>query len=162
MRAIEAFEPVANGDSKILILGTIPGAMSLEKGQYYAFKRNQFWKIILHVLNSIDTNDYLDRLGILLQNRIALWDVLASCERKGSLDSNIRNAKPNNFTIFFESHPRIRCVFFNGKKAHSIFSKKIGFAFPGRAFNVLPSTSPAYTIDIANKIEAWKIIKDCL
>ncbi len=158
MYAINSFGPVVSKDSKILILGSIPGKESLRMGQYYAYRGNQFWKIVFQVFDAPYCDIYEERLRFLLGNGIALWDVVGSCERDGSLDSNIRNERSNDLKAFFRRYPRIRRVFFNGTKAHSIFRRRIGFDLGGMEFELLPSTSPANTIGLDKKVEAWKKI----
>lgn len=97
---IFSFPPIVDSNSRILILGSIPGVKSLEKQQYYGHPQNKFWKIIFELLNEDFTGDYGEKIRMLKKHRIALWDVIDSCERKGSLDSEIKNeeaTKSRNF-----------------------------------------------------------------
>ena len=89
MRQSTGFPPVAREDAKILILGSMPGQRSLAEQQYYAHPQNSFWRILYRLLNSENTLDYGQKRRLLLDNHIALWDVLKTCERKGSLDADI-------------------------------------------------------------------------
>ena len=158
MDSINSFEPVIDEQSKIIILGTMPGVQSLEKQQYYANPRNQFWKIIFSLLEESISISYADKKLFLLQNGIALWDVIDNCHRVGSLDSDIKNEMANDFKNLFKNYSNIKTVFFNGQKAFKIFKKEIGLDFVDKKFITLPSTSPAYTIAFDKKIESWKEI----
>ncbi len=163
MDSIKSFEPVIDGQSKIIILGTIPGVQSLEKQQYYANVRNQFWEIIFALFGEIPCTGYTDKKLFLLHNNIALWDVIDNCHRIGSLDSDIKNEKANDLNTLFENYPNIKAVVFNGQKAFKIFKKEIGLKVVDKRFITLPSTSPAYTISLDKKIESWKgILNDLL
>ena len=108
------FPPVAGKDAKILILGSMPGQKSLEDNQYYAHPRNSFWPIICELFNNKDDLDYEQKKQLLLDNKIALWDVLRECYREGSLDSDIdqNTIKANDFKIFFKQQKNINAVFF--------------------------------------------------
>ena len=158
MDSINSFEPVINKQSKIIILGTMPGVQSLEKQQYYANSRNQFWKIIYALFKSVSVTDYSDKKLFLLNNGVALWDVIDNCNRKGSLDSDIKNEKANDFNTLFKNYPNIKTVFFNGQKAFKIFKKEVGLEFVDKKYITLPSTSPAYTMSFDKKFESWKEI----
>jgi double-stranded uracil-DNA glycosylase len=158
----KSFAPVANHDAKVLILGSIPGRESLKAGQYYANPRNQFWKIMSALLGFAPHAPYAERLAALQSSGIALWDVLDSCERPGSLDASIKrqSEKANDFALFFQQHPGIRAVFCNGAKAHSgytTYAKPEAQGLPTAM--CLPSTSPAHASQsFAQKLEAWKVI----
>lgn len=160
---ITCFEPIADKHCEILILGSMPGGESLRQQQYYAFKRNQFWKIIFELFDEEYSDDYEVKKQTILKHHIALWDVLKSCEREGSLDSNIKNEDANDFQNFFKKYPNIKHVFFNGTKAQQSFKRYIGFdTFPQLEYTLLPSTSPAHTIKFQKKLEDWYIIKEVL
>jgi hypoxanthine-DNA glycosylase len=149
-----SFPPVSRPDALILILGTMPGERSLALSQYYGHGGNQFWKIMFACLDRPYSEDYSFKTKLLTDNRIALWDVLQHCEREGSSDNAILSEFPNDFTGFFERHPAIKTVFFNGNNAAEYFQRYIGYA-KGYEYNVLPSTSPANTW--ATKEEKMKI-----
>lgn len=135
--------PVIDDQAKILILGSMPGTESLKKEQYYANKRNQFWKIMENTLKLQLPEEYPQRINVLKENHIALWDVIHSCKRVGSLDSAITEDVPNDFMTFFKQHSSLKIVGFNGNKAYQTFKTKIGFQdFPEIQFVKLPSTSP--------------------
>lgn len=149
----------------MLILGSMPGAVSLQAGEYYAHPRNAFWHII-EALFGISTGlPYVERCGLLLEHRIAVWDVLRACRRPGSLDSSIVESSivPNDFQDFFAAHPGIEAVYFNGAKAESAYRKHVQPTLPARAAGLgltrLPSTSAAHaSLGFDDKLERWRII----
>ena len=162
MQKISSFPPIANKDSKILILGSIPGIRSLEMQQYYAHPQNKFWKIICEIFNEDFTTDYAERIKILEKHHIALWDVIDTCERKGSLDSEIRNEEANKIEELLQNFPNIKAIFCNGQKSHKNLQKILGKKFR-MPIIVLPSTSPAYAgLSYFDKLKSWYIILEKL
>lgn len=152
----KAFDPIINSQSKILILGTMPGEKSLELQQYYGNRGNQFWKIMFEMFGKPLSNDYSERLNLLEEKHIALWDVLQYCEREGSLDSNIKNELPNDFELFYKTYPNIKAVLFSSKNAMAYYDKYVGRK-PHLDYYVLPSPSGANaTKTFAQKLEEWK------
>lgn len=152
----KAFSPFINNDSKILILGTMPGEKSLELQEYYGNKGNQFWKLLFAMFNLPLTQDYNEKLKFLQDHGIALWDVLQYCEREGSLDSRIKNEVPNNFTSFYKKYPNIKNVFFSSKNAAAYYDKHIGRSVEV-VYEILPSPSGANASkSFAEKLEIWK------
>ncbi|MDH4020540.1 MAG: DNA-deoxyinosine glycosylase, partial [Xanthomonadales bacterium] len=127
MEHSQGFPPVAQPDARLLILGSMPGVASLDAVQYYAFPRNAFWKIMGDLFGAGPQLDYASRLQKLNDNHIALWDVIQTCVRPGSLDSAISETglATNDFDGFFKQHPLISHVYFNGQKAASLFKKKV-------------------------------------
>lgn len=163
------FPPVSRADAKILILGSMPGQKSLEENQYYAHPRNSFWPIICNLLGADINSGYNDRKALLCRNRIALWDVLKSCYRQGSLDSDIDHSsiEPNDFIKFFSKHTQIKAVFFNGTKAEQLFKKtvlkKLVQQYQRLDYYRLPSTSPAHAaMTVEEKLLKWEIIKNVI
>ena len=150
---VYSFAPIADLRSKLLILGTIPGKASLRMNAYYAHPQNAFWKIIFNLHNLPFSTDIQFRKEVLLQNGIALWDVLRKCERRSSLDTDIRREEPNDLRALLSSHPGITEIFFNGKEAARYFNKY--FADNVLHNRVLPSTSPAHAIKWEMKLAAW-------
>ncbi|MBA4275732.1 DNA-deoxyinosine glycosylase [Flavobacterium sp.] len=154
-----SFPPISNTDASILILGTMPSVQSLAASQYYGNPRNAFWKIIFALYNSPFSTDYEQRKNILLENRIALWDVLEACVRPGSLDSAIEDEVPNDFNSFLKTHPNIKHIFFNGQKAAAYFKQYIKLENEYHLVT-LPSTSPANAgKSFEIKLKEWSVIQ---
>jgi hypoxanthine-DNA glycosylase len=154
---LTGFPPVADANTHTLILGSFPGVASLDVAQYYAHPRNQFWRLMGAVINEPLTElPYEKRLITLLQNGIGLWDVLAACERAGSLDTAIRHATPNDFASFRLHAPGLKRLCFNGKTSGR-FEPMIRAA--GFETLVLPSSSPANAIlSFDQKLRFWRDI----
>ena len=160
MQKISSFPPIINENSKILILGSIPGVKSLEMQQYYAHPQNKFWKIICEIFNEEFTTNYQQRIEILEKHHIALWDVIDTCERKGSLDSEIRNEEANKIEELLQNFPNIKAIFCNGQKSYKNLQKILGKDFYLPIF-VLPSTSPAYAgLKYEEKLLSWQEIQN--
>ncbi|MGZ5000921.1 MAG: DNA-deoxyinosine glycosylase [Methylomonas sp.] len=165
MTEVFSFPPIAGKGARILILGSMPGKVSLEAHQYYAHPRNLFWPIMGELVGAYPGLDYPERTRILIANGIALWDVLKSCRRPGSLDANIDKSSMviNDFKAFFEAHPQIKRVFFNGATAEHGFRRHVlpDLSAEGLAFRRLPSTSPAHAaLSYQQKLEIWRVIID--
>ena len=145
---LAGFAPVADSRARLLILGSMPGVRSLAAGQYYAGPRNRFWPLMGEFLGFDPAMPYGRRLDELTGAGIALWDVLQSCEREGSLDASIVESTevPNDFAAFLEKHSHIRAIAFNGQKAAKSFEKRVALSTPLRDrldLLKLPSTSAA-------------------
>ena len=154
-----SFGPVFEPDARALVLGSMPGVASLKAGQYYAHPRNAFWPVMFALWGEAPPQEYAARLAFLKKHRVALWDVAAGCFREGSLDSNIRDARPNDFAALFAACPQIEAVFFNGQAAWTLFHRLCPEA-GGTARRVrLPSTSPAYTMPFEQKLAAWRVVR---
>ena len=152
---INSFPPFVNSQTEILILGTMPGIASLEKQEYYAHKRNHFWKIMYTLLDILPMSEiFEEKIQLLQANKIGLWDVLENCERKGSLDIHIKNQRENDFETLFREFTGITTIIFNGKESHKYFLKKFG-QIKGITYYVMPSTSPANTMSFDNKLQIW-------
>lgn len=161
---IEGFPPISRPDAGLLILGSMPGRESLAQHRYYAHPRNGFWPIV-SALFKLTGVDYEQNVQELIQNRVAVWDVLKACSRASSLDSDIdaRTVVTNDFQTFYNDHPGIRRVFFNGASAESIYLKKVlpGLGRTAAAISLqrLPSTSPAHAaLNLAQKTAAWSVL----
>lgn len=139
------FPPSVNQDSTILILGSMPGVRSLAIQQYYAHKQNRFWPLLSTILAEEPQAIYKDKLAMLLRHHIALWDSLCLCERDGSLDTAIKEERPNDFPTFFQEYPQITKVCFNGIAASRLFQKHYNTLLADLQIEAitLPSTSPA-------------------
>ena len=161
---VHSFPPIASADARALILGTMPGIVSLRAEQYYAHPRNSFWRIVGEILGFDAGSAYEARAAALVAAKIALWDVLHSCTRESSLDSDIQpdTIVPNDFASFFASHLKIRRVCFNGATAANLYMKHVvpGLSNAAAFEHVrLPSTSPAHArMPLAEKVRAWQVI----
>ena len=160
-----SFAPNSDLNARILILGSIPGRESLKAERYYAHPRNQFWRIMATLLGFAADMPYADRLLALQAHGIALWDVMHSCQRAGSLDASIEpdTIEANDFATFFQQHTAIRSVFFNGATAQATYNKHVLPGLPALPLHYtrLPSTSPAHaSLSFDQKLDAWKCILD--
>jgi hypoxanthine-DNA glycosylase len=165
--AVCSFPPIENRAARVLVLGSMPGAASLLAGRYYAYPHNAFWPIMGALFGAGPTISYKKRVLILKRAGLALWDVMASCVREGSLDADIAEASivPNDFRAFFDAHPRVKHVFFNGAKAESCFHRYVRphCSDRGLHFTRLPSTSPAHaSLSLPQKLKAWRAVADAL
>ncbi len=156
--------PVVDGRTRVLVLGSMPGEVSLAKQQYYAHPRNAFWRIMSDLIGFDAAADYPTRLRGLLSAGIGLWDVLHICDRPGSLDSAIvrDTMQVNDFGALFLERPGIARAFFNGVKAEQLFGRLVA---PGLCVPItctrLPSTSPANAAVSYNaKLAAWRAVLD--
>ncbi|HEX8269830.1 MAG TPA: DNA-deoxyinosine glycosylase [Flavobacterium sp.] len=152
---LASFPPIVDENSEILILGTMPGAMSLAKQEYYGFPQNAFWKIMFTYFDALPLpSEFEQRVALLRKHKIALWDVLAYCDRQGSLDINIKNQIENDIPGLLRQHPKITRILFNGKESYKYFGKKFKEQ-EGISYHVMPSTSPANTVAFAEKLKIW-------
>jgi hypoxanthine-DNA glycosylase len=163
---IHSFEPIVDDKCRVLILGTMPGVMSLKKQQYYGYDQNAFWRIIYGLFGQIPDEDYELRKAFILRQQIAVWDVLMACEREGSSDGDIKNPVPNDFADLYSRYPDLGSVCFNGGPAERLYRRFIekpgSDRFSPRNYYSLPSTSPAYTIGFERKLEQWRLLLQLL
>jgi hypoxanthine-DNA glycosylase len=159
------FPPISSAAARVLILGSLPGRLSLERGEYYAHPQNSFWKIIAARVPDLPA-DYAGRVRMLIELRIALWDVLAAATRSGSLDANIADdAIPNNFRAYFHAHPDIRLIGFNGGTASRLYDRHVLPTLTDAQQSIkritLPSTSPAHAgLSFTEKVARWSTAFD--
>lgn len=153
-----SFAPIINKECVVLILGTMPGKESLIQQKYYANTRNQFWKLLFNQFSIPINENYDERCKFLLNQKIAIWDVLHNADREGSLDINIKNGVPNDFIKFFEEYTKLKYLFFNGAKSENLFKKFYKDIYKEIWHKGLPSSSPANTILLENKQTEWGII----
>ena len=156
-----SFPPIVGPGARVLILGSMPGVRSLQAGRYYAHPQNRFWPFMTTLLGMAPDLPYAARCRRVVEAGIAVWDVLASCERDGSLDSAIRDdtAKPNDFDGFLAERPGIHTLLFNGAKAEAGFRRFVMPAVPVADLTLrrLPSTSPANASQRTDaKLAAWR------
>lgn len=161
--ATNSFLPIADANAATLILGSMPGQASLAAGRYYSHPRNAFWPIMGRLFGAVPGLEYKRRVEILLSAGVAVWDVLATCNRPGSLDSAIRREGlvANDIAGFLAQHPRVTRVFLNGAKAAELFESQV---IP-ELFDVcvqryrLPSTSPARAgLTFEQKLASWLVV----
>lgn len=167
MTAIRSFAPVADRHARVLILGSMPGVESLRARQYYAHPRNAFWRIMGDLVGAVPLLPYTRRTRRLRLAGIAVWDVLASCRREGSLDAAIdpQSAVANDLPSFLARHHRIRHLFFNGATAEHCFRRHVQplLVMDALVARRLPSTSPAHAaLPYAGKLQAWRAVTKAL
>ena len=153
------FEPIYNSDSKILILGTFPSVKSRENQFYYGHPQNRFWKVLAALYDREPLITIEEKKIFLLQNRIAIWDVIASCDITGSSDSSIKNVVPTDLNVILES-ANIEKIYANGTTAAKMFHKYQEQVVK-REIVCLPSTSPANAAySLERLVECWKVCKE--
>ena len=158
MKVEHTFKPIYNKDSKILILGSIPSVVSREDNFYYAHPQNRFWKLISKILNVKEPITIEDKTKLILNNKLAIYDVIKSCDIEGSADSSIKNVKLNNLDLLIQKS-KIEKIIFNGNKAYELYNKYEKNKFSNT--KVLPSTSPAnakYTLEDLCKIWSKELV----
>lgn len=149
--------PVFDARAQLLVLGSFPGAASLQAAQYYAHPRNAFWPIMAALLGDADlcARPYAERLQALREHRVALWDAVAACQREGSLDTAIEAAEPSDLPHLVARLTQLRAIACNGALAHR--QTLLALGDPGIPVLRLPSTSPAHAgRSLADKIAAWQ------
>lgn len=152
---IHPIPPLYDARSRVLILGSFPSVKSREQAFFYGHPQNRFWRLLSALLDAPCPASVEEKREFLLRNRIALWDVIASCEIEGSSDSSIRNAVPNDLTPILETAD-IQAIFCNGSTAYGLYCKHIKNGIGREAFR-LPSTSPANAAFSMEKLmESWK------
>ncbi|MFV0381400.1 MAG: DNA-deoxyinosine glycosylase [Breznakia sp.] len=150
---IEGFKPIVANKPQILILGSMPSITSLKQQEYYGFKYNRFWKIIATCFQT-PLFTYEEKIQCIKKHHLALWDVMQSCDRKSSLDSDIRNFKCNDIESFLKKNPSITHILCNGKKSYEVYQKH--FKHIKLPCIALPSTSNANrTIAESLIFETW-------
>ena len=154
----KSFLPLVNTHTTTLILGSLPGDRSLEQNEYYAHPQNRFWKVMRQLYNRPHATDYSEKVNLLLENGIGLWDVCAEASRPGSMDLAIKDESPNPIIALLDANPTINRVVFNGQKAYNLYLKH----FEKRdhvTYICLPSTSPANAKTNLEKLIAhWRIL----
>lgn len=158
------FAPICDQHTRLLILGSLPGEKSLELGQYYGNPRNHFWPLVGEIIGAnLPVMSYEERLTQLWSHRIGLWDVVASAERRGSLDQQLRSVQDNDLIELVERLPSLCAIAFNGATASRIGRKQfkgIDRVDDGQVALIdLPSTSPANTMPYAQKAAQWNQLR---
>ena len=166
---VQSFPPIVDQNARILIAGTAPSVKSLEKQQFYGHPQNYFWRIMYGLLGESErkitgpSEPYINRITFLQRNRIALWDVIASCKREGSLDVNIKEEQPNDIPLLLEQYPSICCIAFNGGKAYATFKRYFPQYINHESITLLqlPSSSPIPTKhmrSLEDRLAAWSVL----
>jgi len=158
---LRGLPPIADPDSRLLILGNMPSVMSLAAAEYYGNPRNAFWRIAGALFGFEVDEPYPRRVEALRRNGVAVWDVLHSCRRPGSLDSAVDPASmvANDFAAFFAAHPAIERVYFNGAAAQHNYARLVRID-ADVSYLRLPSTSPAQTMSYTDKLAAWRVVTE--
>jgi hypoxanthine-DNA glycosylase len=160
-RVYHPFPPVYDVDSRVLILGSFPSVKSREGEFYYHHPQNRFWKVLSRILDEPLPLTIEEKKAVLLRNKVALWDVILSCEITGSSDSSIKKAEPNDIAGLLEQ-TKIREIYANGGTAYRLYSKYVK-PITGRDALKLPSTSPANAAcSLERLIEEWSCIRNAI
>ncbi|MCX5782121.1 MAG: DNA-deoxyinosine glycosylase [Elusimicrobia bacterium] len=151
---IKGLKPVVSKSTEVMVLGTIPGNLSLEKKQYYAYEKNHFWRILFSAIKESDPKIYDKRIKALLRNRIGIWNVFESCYREGSCDRRIKKPKINELNQFFHFYPKIKKILLNGRMAYDRFKTYYDESL-NICYEYLPSTSSRNTQKISYITNKW-------
>lgn len=158
----KSFAPIVPDNSRVLILGSLPGDRSLTENQYYAHPQNRFWKTISVLFNTALPTIYSERVALLHREGVALWDVCEMAFRKGSMDTDIMQEVPNKIPELLADNPSIKAVFFNGLKAQKLYDRYFK-RDPGLQYITLPSTSPANaSFNQERLLEKWQPVLEVL
>ncbi|MDP3920887.1 MAG: DNA-deoxyinosine glycosylase [Candidatus Omnitrophota bacterium] len=154
-KRLKSFSPLNENGARTLILGSMPGKMSLARREYYGNPQNDFWRILSAVFGGPMPEDYAAKKAFLGKHKIALWDVFKSCERVGSLDAAIKDSVVNDIGRFLKRNPRVTKILLNGKKTEEQFLRN--FRNRGATdYAYVPSSSRAHTTKLAEKVSLWK------
>ena len=163
---IVGFAPIAAPDARVLILGSLPSVKSIQKHEYYGNPQNTFWRVMGELFGAGPEFAYADRSEKLQCHGIAVWDVLHSSIRPGSMDAaiDLASAAPNDFQMFYDEHPLLELLCFNGKKAAELYQRLVApqgiSTINAVEFRTMPSTSPAYaSIKFDEKVRRWSAIR---
>ena len=160
MEKLHGLKPIVNNKSKVIVLGSYPSTISLKERQYYANPNNQFWRLISDIFHAdIRNKDYRQKVNFLLSQKIALWDSLKACKRKGSSDYSISKEVPNDLGRLFSKYPAIDTVCFNGRAAENFYKRYFNF---NKRYMYLLSSSPALAKPYKLKKEKWSKILNFL
>lgn len=154
----EGLPPIVGAGAKVLVLGSFPSERSLESGEYYANRRNQFWRLLGELLGFDAAAPYDDRVAAVKAGDVALWDVIHRCRRVGSLDAKIdRNSlEINDFDAFLTEHRGVERVFVNGLTAFELYEKHVARGLP--AIRLPSSSGAAASIPFDDKLTAWSAL----
>jgi hypoxanthine-DNA glycosylase len=156
-----SFPPVVDPEVRLLVLGSLPGEVSLAQSRYYANPQNRFWHLMGAVIGEdLPAFDYDTRLKTLLRHHVGLWDSVAEAQREGSLDSRIRGHTGNDLPGLAQSLPKLEAIAFNGGTSARLGLKALGPLAGSYAIVKLPSSSPAYTLSYQDKLKAWMTLRN--
>jgi hypoxanthine-DNA glycosylase len=156
----KSFPPVVDENTRLLVLGSLPGEVSLAQSRYYAHPRNTFWLLMGEVVGEdLVSLDYEARLAALKRHNVGLWDVVAEASRKGSLDADIRDIAGNDLAGLIATLPKLEVIAFNGAASAKIGSAQLGALADRLRLIALPSSSPAYAGRMEMKLEAWRALR---
>lgn len=157
------FAPLATANARVLILGSLPSRQSLQRNEYYGNPQNVFWRVMGELFDAGPGIPYKERTDALMRHGIAIWDVLQSSVRPGSMDAaiDVNKAAPNDFRLFYDEHPKLELLCFNGKKAAELYERLVASRGIGSIeLRTLPSTSPAYaSMTFDEKVRQWSVIR---
>lgn len=154
------FDPVVDTQTRLLVLGSLPGEKSLALQEYYGNPQNRFWQLMSEVTGvDLLRLNYASRLGALLDHGVGLWDVVAEAHRPGSLDSRIRDRNDNDLLALIATLPELTTIAFNGGTAAKLGLKVLGLHATRYRIHQLPSSSPAYTLPYAEKLRQWQVLR---
>jgi hypoxanthine-DNA glycosylase len=164
MERLHALPPVVDGDTRLLILGSLPSAKSLAAGEYYGNPRNQFWTLIGAVLDipAFAALPYADRLSLLRKRGVGLWDAIAEAHRDGSLDAALRDVVPADLTALADRLPALRVIAFNGERSERLAMRHHPALAARYSLLRLPQSSPARAMPAGAKEAAWAVLRDHL
>lgn len=149
-----SFRPIVDLSSRYLILGSLPGDLSLEKQEYYGHPQNRFWRLLGMIFQEDIMLEYADKKRFLLKHNIAVWDVCGTAFRVGSMDTAIQEVVPNAIPDLLKQYPGIEHVLFNGKKAMHLYDRFFE-RIVGIQYHELPSTSPANAAYNLEKLNSY-------
>lgn len=155
-KRLNCFDPIVDNNTKVLILGTLPGPLSLQTGEYYKNPNNAFWKIIYGLYDLTPPNQYNEKCNFLIKHYIGIWDVIGSANRNTHSDADIKNPIPNDFNAFFKKYPNISGIVFNGQPAEKEFKTNNKSIYDQIKHKVVLSSSGACARKLKDKIENWE------
>ncbi len=161
MALAHPFDPIIDENSKVLILGTFPSIKSFENSFYYSHPKNQFWKLLAAIFSEEKPKSIQEKIAFLQHHRIALWDMVKTCERANSLDTSLKNIQVNDIAALLKRYPNIKALFFTGRKAEALYKKHFSsLSYPNF---YLPSPSPAMQkMNFEEKLRKWLILTQFL
>lgn len=159
MKRLKGLSPIHNSNSKVLLLGTFPSSESLMQERYYAHGTNTFWKLLFAVFDTPFSTDYSDRLRLLHENSIAIWDVIQSCAREGSSDKKITDPLPNNIPVFLKSQQNIKSIVITSGEVKKYLFQFFPELKTFQYYQVVSSSSGTFGYSFERKLGQWKLLE---